>query len=465
MARTRGERVIAGVGEGPGSSERASGFLERQLVGRFSGGRREPIDGDGSQRRVGQGCLGGVVGELLEVAAIVAEDVLDGLGHTGVNPRAAPRAELVTQRRPDEGMGEPEAVDADVVEQAGGHCLFEVVEYVELATTGRRCDDLQLEVEADHRCDAEHLLHCVIEAGEPTADGTADVNGAVTRVDRLEKQWIARGLRHDSVEVGVGTDQARGGVAFEAPETQHRRRGRTLSRGDEVSDPLIGVRSGVAGGDHHRHPCGLMTVSEVGQQLQRRVGRPMGVVDDEAHRRLSRGVGQPSADRLVEPVSQHLVVDRAHVGGWVVAPHEGLGHQTRQLAGVASQRLGPFVDLRGPGQHGAQHVAEGLVRHGKIFVVAPEQHPVTPRLGVLGDLGGSAGLADARLAEHPDPADRAVFVGVDDRPRASASSSSRPTKRCRVSAWSCSGSGAASAGAVIGPEAFAASTETSGRNR
>ena len=90
----------------------------------------------------------------------------------------------------------------------------------------------------------------------------------------------------------------------------------------------------------------------------------------------------------------------------------GLGQQRGETSGQGCSRQDTVRSWGRP-----EHLDERLVRHSEVLTVASEQHPVTPVSGQPSDLGGEAGLADARFAEDPHPTERFRAAGlVEDRP-------------------------------------------------
>jgi hypothetical protein len=154
----------------------------------------------------------------------------------------------------------------------------------------------------------------------------------------------------------------------------------------------------------------------VAQQQQRRLGRPVGVVDHEQHRR-PLGDGRHQLDHgLEEPVALRLGIgaDRG-----VQATHQvaEVGHQPGQLAGQGAEHP---PQLGGPGRVDvpAQRLGDRLVGHGQLLVATAPQHDAALLVGEAGQLLDQAGLADAGLTgdqhDPPLPADR-LLPGVHQR--------------------------------------------------
>ena len=101
---------------------------------------------------------------------------------------------------------------------------------------------------------------------------------------------------HDVVEVDGFADKSERLAAREPAESYDRGVGSTLTGGEEVGDPGIVVRGGVASGEHEGdRRLQPLSALEVAEQLQRRVGRPVDVVDDHRQRTTPRASVSHSA--------------------------------------------------------------------------------------------------------------------------------------------------------------------------
>ena len=70
---------------------------------------------------------------------------------------------------------------------------------------------------------------------------------------------------------------------------------------DHRGERMTAVHVGVPVGDDDEDAAGTDPAGEVAQHEQRRLLGPVGVVDDEHHRRLARETADPSRDGLEEP--------------------------------------------------------------------------------------------------------------------------------------------------------------------
>ena len=230
------------------------------------------------------------------------------------------------------------------------------------------------------------------------------------RFDRLEEQRVAGGLSHDLGQVDVVADQLDGLVARPGRRARSSsRRGRpwpaairsatraltsgAVSRAvsTKVTAPPPGRRWRWASS------CSVESAAQWTSSTTTVTGAARG-----AARRASR----PAPRTCGSAASRRRPPSRPTVAG-ALRRRPTRGSERRAAVASSSAALGVSRVGTARGQL-ADHLDEGLVGNPQVLAVAPEQHPVTPSVGVGGDLGGQAGLADAGLPEDPHPAERSV---------------------------------------------------------
>jgi hypothetical protein len=154
--------------------EQARGIAPREGAQRVLAGAGAVREG--LARVAADGRLEEMVCELGQVIVeLPCVDLLDGLSHRAVQPRAIERPQPRVDRLPDQSVGEAEA-------RAGGRSAddeprhqrrVERLEQLRLPDSGRSLQDRDGELPADHRGRLEHPRHRVRKRRDPPGDSVA----------------------------------------------------------------------------------------------------------------------------------------------------------------------------------------------------------------------------------------------------------------------------------------------------
>ena len=149
------------------------------------------------------------------------------------------------------------------------------------------------------------------------------------------------------------------------------------------------------------------------QEKERRLGRPVEVVDDEEDRLQVRRRHQRSRDRFEQSVLRRLGIGRRRRGhiGHVLREAR---HQARQLSRMTPHHLHEVLGLEVVDDE-RERLDERLVGNAQL-VVAPAVDDGEPlRVDAARELAGQPCLADARLARHQDHRSLPVDRGAPER--------------------------------------------------
>jgi hypothetical protein len=364
-----------------------------------------------------------VVGQLVVVGTA---QPFDRLGHLAVGQGEPGRAQLVEQRRAQDGVGEAEATDVHLADQRQVGDVLQQAEHLGRGPFRGRRQEVQVERQPDHRGGAQERAGRVREPsetltddvphrigdGEPVTGAPLDQSGQLAGrgevVEELAHEERAAGALladpagegRDAVGPGArgpGADQGGDVVDLQGREVDGRGRGQAVDLGEQV--PQRVARRHVLGpvAAEQQQSGGGGAADEVAEQLDGRPAGPLEVVQDEDDR-LDLGQALDEAEHGLEQV----VPGR---GGGVVDPAGASGREQ------GAQRPRPLVD------RGAQllvvvgHLGEGrderMERHRQVAVGGAGQHPGPVGVGPLGHLGQQSGLAHARVGGHQHDARRA----------------------------------------------------------
>ena len=141
--------------------------------------------------------------------------------------------------------------------------------------------------------------------------------------------------------------------------------------------------------------CGT---NEVAEEEDRRLVRPVQVIDDENRRPSCGDTGEQRRDRLEEPITLGFGVAGDGARRRTKSSRE-LGEDARQIVFQTVQAL-VQRRCRVHRDAGAQRLDERLVRDDRLFVAAPIEDDATLVVHLVGQRAREAGFADARLAAH-----------------------------------------------------------------
>ncbi len=312
----------------------------------------------------------------------------------------------------------------------------------------------------DHRRQLEQAPGRRVEASEPRADHLAHAVGRRRAADRTEgdpaaarpheaprveevlpqldeQEDVAVGqageLVDDAVEAGGvgaatgGRDEGADALAVEAVHGHPHHARRAPQLGQRHAQRLVDVgRCGPVRHDdqHVREP---LVLEQLEQDIDRRAGRPLHVVEDEQHR-LGDGQGTDRTDHGTEQAgSLEVGVDRRRARRPRLTPPE---QQPAELGTVVPEALDDRVGVPCREQV-AEGVAERLVGHGRVLRARAEEHGAAAGVDVAGELGDQPRLARADLAGHEhDLAGAATHGGprgLEDLPHGGATDEGRRT--------------------------------------
>jgi hypothetical protein len=358
-----------------------------------------------------------VVGQLGQRVRV---QVVERGGHAPVQHREAGAGERVEQRRADDGVHEPvpQVPARHLDDEPGGERLLHRREQLLLAELARGGHQRELERHADHRGQAQHPERGLRQPREPPSDhlahpvrdaelGAGFGGPAVAaahdpaRLGEVAQQLadeerVASGLGVDGAReppvggaecVARGRGHVRGdGGLVEPGEVQPRHAGLAAQVGEQLAERVVAGQLVVpVGGDDQQLPRPGRP-GDVAEQLEGGGGGPLEVVEHEQQRALGRRGDEPLGDGVEQAVALGL---RVRADGWRQAGQAGrdLRHEPDELARAGAQPAGPAP----------QRLDERLVRHDQVLVAAPDQHGTAVGVHGPGELGGQAGLADARL--------------------------------------------------------------------
>jgi hypothetical protein len=232
-----------------------------------------------------------VDGELVEPLA-VARDLLQGQAHVAVHPASAAGGQVLIDAGADQGVGEPVAVGVHGhrPDQLRVLCRLQRPDHDGHAAFDHGRERPHVELLADHRRRAQHLLDVLGEPAEPLQDDLPDSFGDRQATGRpaprhlRQRPGLAQVHQHlldaERVAVGLGV-QVPGELALVV-----------------VQLPIDG------GGDHRRHAVGVEPgqrqplapagPAQIGQQLGQLVvpadvGVAVGADDEQPHRLVRAG--------------------------------------------------------------------------------------------------------------------------------------------------------------------------------
>ncbi len=373
-----------------------------------------------------------VMGEGVEV---VGPANLERFGHRAMQAHSTARAELVVQRRTDERVREPPAIDLHLVEQAGFNRRGHRGEHLVLALAARPHDDVEIELASDDRRHSQHLVRHRAEAAEAPADHVTHALGNADAVDRdvdgpsavaLEQGARLREVSEhldDEERIALGFVADRAGelealgprlVAGVLPEEVDDILGReavqraalrsieTAEVRQRVGQRVAPLDIGVAVRADDEHPHRSLRPHDVVQEQQGRPSRPMHVVEHEKDGALVARRREPVHDRVEHPIALGLRIGscgRRDVG----RQHRKVGHEARELAPAAAEEHRQAVGIHAVDDE-AQRLDEGLVGDAQLLLAPAEKHHRTVPVHLTGELRRHACLPDAGLAgKHHDP--------------------------------------------------------------
>jgi hypothetical protein len=144
--------------------------------------------------------------------------------------------------------------------------------------------------------------------------------------------------------------------------------------------------------------AGRRRPGHVPEQEQRRLGRPLQVVEHQQDRHGERHAGEDGRDRLEHAVAPRLGLVAVVLAGQRQAFGDG-GEQPGQVGSVGADEVAQLVGGAGRDQR-PEGVDERLVRHAELLVAAPVQDGGTVGVHPPRQLGHEAGLAHTRLTRH-----------------------------------------------------------------
>ena len=170
--------------------------------------------------------------------------------------------------------------------------------------------------------------------------------------------------------------------------------------GERVAQRMRALHVGVAVRGDHEQSRRLGGARDVPEQQQRRLGRPLEIVEHEEQGPLGRCRRQPRRDRLEQPVLLGLGVGRQR-RRQIGHPVTEMRHQAHQLTGMTAEAARERVVV-GVVDEERQRLDERLVRDADLVVAAAVQHQRTVAVRTPRDLAREPCLPDAGLAgeEH-----------------------------------------------------------------
>ena len=216
---------------------------------------------------------------------------------------ALERHELGEQHLPDERVGEPEPGERTrLLDDESG--LARLGDRVDQLGAAHLLDEREVERRADDRGDRERVVRRVRQARQPPAGGLAHAFGQRAGLPRAaglldvahhldqEERVARRHLGELAPEGAVGVaDRGEVGVDVgggEAAERDAMRVGVAPQVGERRGERMRARELGVAIGADDEQAAALRAAQQVTQQRQRRLARPVEVVEHEQHRRLAR---------------------------------------------------------------------------------------------------------------------------------------------------------------------------------
>ncbi len=243
-----------------------------------------------------------------------------------VHPHPPGGTHLLQQGRADEGVDEAVATRSGLLDEAGVDGDVQGLEHVVLVAVDQVDQHGEVDVPADDRRPAEHVVDLVGQAGHPAADHlpyplgdghVLQVHGrlphAVALDDGAGLRQVAQDLAHEEgVALGLGVHgrgegplgvvqflARRGGderldlLGGEPGQREALDPGRPAQVGEQLAQRMGPVQVGVAVGADDQDPTGLLGPEEVAQEEQRGLARPVQVVEDQHEAVGLCGGGEP----------------------------------------------------------------------------------------------------------------------------------------------------------------------------
>ncbi len=330
---------------------------------------------------------------------------------------------LLVERLLDKRMRESVAAHTtgDLDEHAGGDGLVEQLDQAILPLVQDRREDVDVELAANHRGDAESLERRRRQALQPPGHELHD-----PRRDAyvLGREPLCRGNEPRGLEMVhelLDEEGIAGRLALQPVQELGRRR-EPGERSDKPADvvgrqpadlnPFRGAVPLDVGLDlRERMPPGHLAVPVSGEQQQRgrrrdnrqmlqekqsRLVGPLQVVQDDENGMRGRHIRQQRRDRLEEPVATSLrVLPRQRVSE--TEPRFQLGHEACQLRRAHRELQTELVRVALE-QVVAKRLHERLVRNERLLEGASPEHDASAFVDLERELGGESCLADARLS-------------------------------------------------------------------
>ena len=329
-------------------------------------------------------------------------------------------------------MGEAEARRRDLGHEPGLGRFLDGGEDRLLAQISGRLHDAEFELGADDGGDPQSLVGVTGQAGEPAphhvthsfgdpelVDGTTGGPGAFLSLDRTGLGEVAENLSNEERvsfrlfvdRPGQGearfVERAAGGLFNEGGHPDVVETGQrqpvdpalAAKVGDDLDQRVVVRQLGVPVGAEDEDPSGGHP-DDVTQEEERRLRRPLEVVEHQHDGFLGGRGGQPGGHGVEEAVPLHLGIgSQRRRQPW--SPIGQLGDQAGQLPAVAAE---PLLQAGSVVRELAQRLHERLVRHAEVLVAAAGQHRGSLVVHLPGQLGGQPGLPDAGLpGQEGDP--------------------------------------------------------------
>ena len=273
----------------------------------------------------------------------------------------------------------------------------------------------------EHGCGGKHLERQLAETGEPSLEEVTHAHrkrpvglvvSASERIEVLhdeEREPAALEVqpRPEIVAPAGRRDELRHVGAREPSKLDHARPAGALCVGDEPPHGMI-LRD-LLGPPARREEqrASAQTMREVGEQRERRLVRPVRVVDVQRRRLRAGAVLEELRDGLVEAHLRRLAVE------WLCCRHAELGREARHLGDPPEV----VVERRRHRSRTAHELEHDAVGEPALLLVAPHRERRAPtRRDVREQLVGKTRLADSGLADqgHDSAVGAKAVVGIDE---------------------------------------------------
>ena len=343
-----------------------------------------------------------------------------------MQPHAPRAAELAVQRGVDERVGERVPVGAarHLADHARAAGLLDRRDHVVGRKVRDPLDHLEVELAAEHRPQRQHSLRRLGEVGESPRDHVAHALG---QTHPLRQRCggvagiggsaclgqVARELDDEErVALGLLVDRPDQRIRRLGAAALARERGHVLAREPAEMEPLDGkialevgqrvrqragaVQLGVSVAGHHEQAVLLGRAQQVRQEQERRLVRPVEVVEQQHDRRVAPGLHEQGGEGVEQAEPREGGIRRG-APAWRAGRVPG--HLREQAPKLASAELeGALQGLAAAVAHVVpQRLDERGVRDHAGLRGAAVEHERPGIVRVCAEAGEQPGLADARV--------------------------------------------------------------------